>query len=211
MNKLYEFDKDKLNKFDSIIGVDEVGRGPLAGPVVACAVKILSYTDILNLVNDSKKLTDKTRRHIYDEIKNSTSIIYELEVIDEKVIDKINILNASLLAMKNACNKLIEKNQLKNSLTLVDGNSMIKEYYNPQECVIKGDSKSLSIALASIIAKVYRDNLMIEYSKKYTHYDFDNNKGYGTKKHYRGLEEFGECEIHRKTFLKKFYDSKNIE
>lgn len=200
-NTKYEFDNSFNNK--EIIGTDEVGRGPLAGPVVACSVYISEYFDKLQEINDSKKLTDKKRRKLYDILINSPYIKYEISIKDEKIIDEINILNASLLAMKESCEKLIKKCGFSNSLTLVDGNQKIKDYKYFQETVIKGDEKSLSIACASIIAKVFRDDIMIKYSEIYKNYDLEKNKGYGTKKHCEAIKKYGICDIHRKTFIKK--------
>lgn len=201
MNTKYEFDNSFLKK--EIVGTDEVGRGPLAGPVVACSVYIKKYFDELQEINDSKKLTDKKRRKLYEILLNSSDIEYEISIKDEKIIDEMNILNASLLAMKESCEKLINRCNLKNSLTLVDGNQKIRNYNYSQEIVIKGDEKSLAIACASIIAKVFRDDMMIEYSNLYPEYDFQNNKGYGTKKHCEAIKKVGICDIHRKTFIKK--------
>lgn len=179
-----------------ICGVDEAGRGPLAGPVCAAAV-ILPPDLIIEGVNDSKKLSAKKREKLYDEICEK-SIDYSIAYATVEEIDNINILNATHLAMERSVNGL------KNSpdVVLVDGNSLPKWKYN-SEAIIKGDTLSHSIACASILAKVTRDRLMIEESKKYSHYFFEKHKGYGTKLHIDMIREHGPCEIHRKSFLRK--------
>ena len=179
-----------------ICGVDEAGRGPLAGPVCAAAV-ILPPDLIIDGVNDSKKLSAKKREKLYDEICEK-SFDYSIAYAIVEEIDNINILNATHLAMERAVNGL------KNSpdVVLVDGNSLPKWKYN-SEAIIKGDSLSHSIACASILAKVTRDRLMIEESKKYSQYFFEKHKGYGTKLHIDMIREYGPCEIHRKSFLRK--------
>ena len=186
-------------EFRDAIGVDEAGRGPLLGPVVAAAVYIENIDDeIFEIINDSKKISEKKRNYIYEKIQNMNSIHYAVGLASEKEIDDINILNATFLAM----NRALEKLKIKDKIVLVDGNKLIKNCSYKQECIVKGDSKNLSIALASIIAKVYRDSLIYEYAKKYTEYDLENNKGYGTKKHYEAITKYGILDIHRKTFLK---------
>lgn len=178
-----------------IAGVDEVGRGPLAGPVVAAAVILPADFDIL-YVDDSKKISEKRRETLYDEII-SVALDYKICEVDNEVIDRINILEATKVAMKNAiCGlKEIPEYLLIDALTL-------KDIDIPQMGIIKGDSKSVSIAAASIIAKVYRDRLMCEMHKIYPDYAFDRNKGYGTPAHYAGIREAGITQIHRKSFLK---------
>ncbi len=192
---LYE-DKYRQLGNNLICGVDEAGRGPLAGPVCAAAV-ILPPGLIIEGVNDSKKLSAKKREKLYDEICKK-SVDYSIAYATVEEIDNINILNATHLAMERAVNGL------KNSpdIVLVDGNSLPKWKYN-SEAIIKGDSLSHSIACASILAKVTRDRLMIEESKKYGQYFFEKHKGYGTKLHIDKILEHGPCEIHRKSFLKK--------
>lgn len=187
-----------LEKLD-IIGVDEAGRGPLLGPVVACAMYIVDYNDEnFDIVNDSKKLSEKKRKYLYEYFKNSDKIKYAISLSDEKIIDDINILNATFKAMNEAIEKLnIDKK------IIVDGNQLIRNCKREQECLIKGDSKNLTIALASIFAKVVRDELMYEYDKKYPNYEICSHKGYGTKKHYEAIQKYGILDIHRKTFLKK--------
>ena len=198
---LFDFDKS-FNK--TIVGTDEAGRGPGAGGVFAAAVNFDKITEglitDLAILNDSKKLTAKKRDSIFDVIKNST--INKIVCVEVDEIERINILNASLKAMNIACSDVIERVGKENVLTLVDGNKLIRDYIYPQNFVIKGDAKSASIAAASILAKVYRDSLMKEYAKKYPHYSFEENAGYGTTKHIEGIKEFGTCDIHRMSFLK---------
>lgn len=188
-------------EYRDVIGVDEVGRGPLFGEVVAVCVYIKNPNlEIFKEINDSKKLSEKKRIEIYNVLINNLGIEYAVGIATEKEIDEINILNATFLAM----NRALEKLDIDNKLVLVDGNKLIKGYNKEQEFLVKGDSKDLSIATASIIAKVIRDNLMIEYSKIYTEYGLEKHKGYGTKKHYEAIEKFGITDKHRKSFLKKF-------
>lgn len=196
--ELREFDEEFK---ESIIGVDEAGRGPLAGPVVAAAVFIKKYDESLNKLNDSKKLTDKKRREIYKEMLNNKNIVFGVGIVDEKIIDEINILNATFLAMREALANI--KLDEEKYLVLVDGNKEIREYNYRQKSIVKGDAKSLSIAAASIIAKVTRDEIMEKYSELYPEYYFEKHKGYGTKLHYEKINEYGVTKIHRKTFLKK--------
>lgn len=187
-------------EYNDNIGVDEAGRGPLLGSVVACAVYINKIDDdIFEMVNDSKKLSEKKRELIYDKLISSDSIKYGIGVASEKEIDEINILNATFLAM----NRALENLNISDKLVVVDGNKLIKQYKDKQEYLVKGDSKNLSIALASIIAKVTRDKMMYEYDKIYKEYGIASHKGYGTKKHYEAIEKYGILPIHRKTFLKK--------
>ena len=175
-----------------IAGSDEAGRGPLAGPLVVAAC-ILPKGYQHELINDSKKLTDKKRRMLYETIKKD-ALAYHIEVIDIETIDKIYIYQASKLGMK-IC---LEKLSIKPEAALLDAMNLDMDY--PVESIIKGDEKSLSIAAASILAKVYRDDLMIEYSKEYPQYQFDKNKGYGTKVHLEALDKYGITPLHRKTY-----------
>jgi ribonuclease HII len=235
----------KFNKmgYEIVVGVDEVGRGPLAGPVVVGAVivlencknslgnKIFSPRTPLRVrklrknllprsfflkVKDSKQLSERKREEIYKEILKCPNILWGIGQVSEKVVDKINILNATKLAMQKAVKNLQKKlsihkthgrgkNEYLNLFVLVDGNMKFEEGWFGDGCgcksIVKGDQKVFSIATASIIAKVYRDNLMIKYAKKYPQYGFELHKGYGTKKHYENLKKFGQCEIHRKTFI----------
>ena len=184
-----------------IAGVDEAGRGPLAGPVVAAAV-ILPEEFSSNQLNDSKKLSSSKREKIYNELMNVDSkVISAFAVIDEVVIDKINILRATHMAMAQASSNL----SIEPSFVIIDG-MPIKDFPFNNESIIKGDSKSLSIAAASVIAKVERDRIMLNYSKEYPEYKFEKHKGYGTKLHLDALKKFGPCKIHRKSFapVKKF-------
>ena len=196
MKELYEFDIEKGN----IIGIDEAGRGPLAGPVVAAAVKIREYHDFFEEINDSKKLSEKKREKLFDKILTYCEVGVGIATVEE--IDEINILNATFLAMRRAIND-INGNDITYDKVLVDGNKEIREYEGEQEAIIKGDAKSLSIAAASIIAKVTRDRIMIENAKIYPEYFFEKHKGYGTKLHREVILEKGVLPIHRKTFLKK--------
>ena len=191
---LYDFDLNYLKKYKIIAGVDEVGRGPIAGPVV-CAAVILKWPNNINLLTDSKGLSLKKRLEYFNIIKENALDI-KISVIENDVIDRINILNATKLAMKDA----IEKLSIKPNFILIDYIPEPFDIKYEYETIKKGDIKSLSISCASIIAKVYRDNLMIEYSKKYPGYDFDKNMGYPTKVHYESIKKLGIVKIHRKTF-----------
>ena len=184
-----------------ICGVDEAVRGPLAGPVCAAAVILPKYLDLPGLT-DSKKLTDKKRRELYPIIKEK-ALAYGIGFADEKEIDEINILQATFLAMQRALDQL----EIKPDLALIDGNRE-KDFGIPVKTVVKGDSLSLNIAAASVLAKVTRDDLMLEMAEKYPEYGFEVHKGYGTKAHYAALREHGPCAIHRMSFLKKFYGEK---
>ena len=181
-----------------ICGVDEAGRGPLAGPVCAAAVILPSHIDIPGL-NDSKKLTDKRRRELMPVIKEK-AIAWGVGFASHQEIDEINILQATFLAMQRALDQLA----VKPDLALIDGNRQ-KDFGLPVKTVVKGDSLSANIAAASILAKVTRDNLMMEMAETYPQYGFEIHKGYGTKAHYAALREHGASPIHRMTFLKKFY------
>ncbi len=182
-----------------VCGVDEAGRGPLAGPVCAAAVILPPDLEIEGL-NDSKKLTDKRRRALYDVITDQ-AIAYGIAFASEQEIDEINILQATFLAMRRA----VEQLAIKPDLALVDGNREPDFGAIPVKTIIKGDSLSASIAAASILAKVTRDRYMEEQDKIYPQYGFALHKGYGTQAHYAALREFGACPLHRRTFLKKFY------
>lgn len=182
--------------FNIICGVDEAGRGPLAGPVYAAAV-ILPSDCVIEGLNDSKKLTEKKREALFDEIKEK-ALAYGIASADEKEIDEINILNATFLAMKRAIASL----SVRPDLALIDGNQ--KPHTDIEEVtVIKGDAKSMSIAAASVLAKVSRDRFMLEMAEEYPQYEFARHKGYGTKLHYEKIAQYGVCDIHRRTFLKK--------
>ena len=193
ISKLFEFDHSFGSKY--VAGVDEVGRGPLAGPVV-CAAVILPKNCTFNYLNDSKQLTEKQRLIAFDEIK-AQALCYSIVEIDQNVIDEINILNATKKGMCEA----IEELSITPEKVLVDGNQRIN-IEPSQETVVKGDSKSASIAAASILAKVHRDELMKEYAKTYPYYKFESNKGYGSKVHRDAIKVHGACKIHRRSFLK---------
>ena len=184
-----------------ICGVDEAGRGPLAGPVCAAAVILPQSIDIPGL-NDSKKLSDKKRRELFPIIKEN-AIAYGIAFADHKEIDDINILQATYLAMERAIAQLT----VKPDFALIDGNRA-KDFGIPVETVVHGDSLSASIAAASVLAKVTRDDYMLEMAEAYPGYAFEIHKGYGTKAHYAALTELGASPIHRMTFLKKFYGEK---
>lgn len=199
---LWEIHREYKEKgYDVICGVDEAGRGPLAGPVCAAAVILPEGYEIPGL-NDSKQLTDKKRRELYPVIKEE-ALAYGIAFVDEKVIDEVNILNATFMAMKSA----IEQLSVKPELALIDGNR-VSDFGVEAQAVVKGDAKVASIAAASILAKVARDDYMDEMAKVYPEYGFEVHKGYGTKRHYAAISEHGMCSIHRRTFLKKFYGEK---
>lgn len=181
-----------------VCGVDEAGRGPLAGPVCAAAVILPPDVDIPGL-NDSKKLSDKKRRELFPVIKEC-AIAYGIAFADHHEIDEINILQATYLAMERALSQL----KVKPDIALIDGNRA-KDFGVPVQTVVHGDSLSASIAAASVLAKVTRDDYMLEMAEKYPQYGFEIHKGYGTKAHYAALREEGASPIHRMTFLKKFY------
>ena len=185
--------------FCAVCGIDEAGRGPLAGPVVAAAVILAPGTQLPG-VNDSKKLSEKKREQLFDYIREN-ALAYGIGEASEQEIDEINILNATFLAMKRAVQAL----QTPADFALVDGNR-IAGLDIPAECVIGGDGKVLSIAAASILAKVTRDRYMRQMAEKYPYYGFEKHKGYGTKAHYAAIEQHGICPLHRKTFLKKVLD-----
>ena len=205
-NPLYLYDLEYKN----VIGVDEAGRGPLAGPVVAAAVMLKEYTEELDEINDSKKLTEKKREKLYDVIMKNFDVAVGISTVEE--IDKLNILNADFLAMRRALNELKSIRNEKEYTVLVDGNLKIKEYVGKQFPIVKGDAKSLSIAAASIIAKVTRDRIMKDLGLKYPDYDFEKNKGYGTKKHVEVIKTKGVLKnVHRKVFLRKILDETKDE
>lgn len=187
--------------YRNICGVDEAGRGPLAGPVCAATVILPSNIEIPGL-NDSKKLTDKKRRELFPVICDK-AVAYGIAFADHLEIDEVNILQATYLAMERAINNL----NTKPDFVLVDGNRA-KDFGIPLETVVGGDGRSASIAAASVLAKVTRDDYMLKMAEAYPQYGFEVHKGYGTKAHYAALEEYGPCPIHRMTFLKKFYGTK---
>ena len=193
----YEFEKAAVQSgFSCICGVDEAGRGPLAGPVCAAAV-ILPEGAVIEGLDDSKKLTEKKRERLYDIIKQ-TAVAYSVAYGTLEEIETVNILEATYLAM----NRAIEGLTVKPDFALIDGNSVPRGIKIPCETVVKGDSRSMSVAAASVLAKVTRDRLMLEYDKKYPEYNFKKHKGYGTKEHTELIKQYGPCEIHRLSFLK---------
>lgn len=204
MNNVNMFHYENLQKaqgFQLVCGVDEAGRGPLAGPVCAAAVILPENVNIPGL-NDSKKLSDKRRREMFPLIKEQ-AVAYSIAFATEEEIDSINILQATFLAMQRAIDGL----QVKADFALIDGNRE-KNFGLPVKTIVGGDGLSASIAAASILAKVTRDDYMLELAKKYPQYKFDIHKGYGTKAHYEALSQFGPCKAHRITFLKKLYGTK---
>lgn len=184
------------NGFKYVCGVDEAGRGPLAGPVCSAAV-ILPNNIIIEGANDSKKLSEKKREYLFDVIKN-IAISYSIAYASVEEIENMNILNATMLAMKRA----VEGLEVKADYAMIDGNR-IPELSIDAESIVKGDAKSMSIACASILAKVSRDRLLCEYAKEYPQYSFDKHKGYGTKVHVEALKKYGPCPYHRMSFLGK--------
>ena len=197
--KLKEIEKDLYNKgFKYICGIDEAGRGPLAGPVVVAGV-IMPENSMIEFVNDSKKVTEKRREKLYDTIKEE-AISYSIAVIEQDVIDDINILNAT----KKGVTEVIDGLEIKPELILVDALEHINTRGIPYEPLVKGDSRCYNIAAASILAKVTRDRIMRKWDEIYPQYGFISNKGYGTAKHIAAIKEYGLCPIHRLTFTKHF-------
>ena len=199
VNLHYE-DKARSAGFSSVCGVDEAGAGPLMGPVYAAAVILPEGCEIEGL-NDSKKMTEKKREALFPVICEK-AVAYAIASVDEKEIDATDILSARMKAMQLAIDAL----QIPADYALIDGNRT-KDFGLPVRTIVKGDSLSASIAAASILAKVTRDRLMEEYDAQYPQYGFAVHKGYGTKRHYEALREFGPSPIHRKTFLKKFHEN----
>ena len=203
MNKLFDFDKQKISGYDYLIGTDEAGRGPGAGPVFAAAVCFTSFDERLNKLNDSKQLTEKVREELFDVIKeNSIYAIYQGSVEE---IEKLNILRTSLLSMNRSCTEVISKLKSKKVIVLVDGNKKIFDFKHMQETVVKGDAKSASIAAASVLAKVSRDRFMKELDKEFPQYCWAENKGYMTKSHLDAVDKYGLCKWHRKKFFEKHF------
>ena len=204
MNKRFDFDKENQKGFDYLIGTDEAGRGPGAGPVFAAAVYFTSYDERLEKLNDSKQLSEKVREELFEVIKeNSIWAIYQGSVEE---IEKLNILKTSLLSMKRACNEVISKLEMGKSIVLVDGNKLIPDFNNEQRFVIKGDAKSAAIAAASVLAKVSRDRFMKEIDKEFPEYCWAENKGYMTKSHLDAVDKYGLCRWHRKKFFEKHFE-----
>ncbi|HRR76008.1 MAG TPA: ribonuclease HII [Ruminococcus sp.] len=197
--ELFDYDSQLRREYPVICGVDEAGRGPLAGDVYAAAV-ILRDGLLIDYLNDSKKISEKRREELFDVIRDNADA-YCVATASVEEIDSINILNATMLAMRRA----VEGLGVKPDLALIDGNRL-PELDCPCRYVIKGDATSASISAASVLAKVSRDRYMKELAEKYPQYAFEQHKGYGTKLHYEKLKEFGISEVHRKSFLKKLYD-----
>lgn len=196
MNPLRKFDNNFYTEnINIIVGVDEAGRGPLAGPVVAAAV-IFDKDTFIEGVDDSKKISEKKRDILSEQIIKS-AIGYGFGIVDQKTIDEINILQATLKAMKEAVDSLLQTADL----ILIDGNKSFLSKI-PTKTIVKGDSKSFAIAAASILAKVKRDSIMRQEAVKYPNYAWEKNKGYGTKEHIKAIKEFGYSDLHRKSFLK---------
>ena len=203
MNKLFDFDKQKITDYDFVIGTDEAGRGPGAGPVFAAAVCFTSFDERLNKLNDSKQLTEKIREELFDIIKeNSIYAIYQGSVEE---IEQLNILQTSLLSMNRSCSEVISKLKTDKVIVLVDGNKKIPNFKFNQETVVKGDAKSASIAGASVLAKVARDRFMQKLDKEYPQYCWAENKGYMTKSHLDAVDKYGLCKWHRKKFFEKHF------
>lgn len=197
---LYEFDAENYRDYPLLCGVDEAGRGPLAGDVFAAAV-ILPKNLLIDGVNDSKKLTEKKREALFDEIK-SKALYWAIASASVEEIERINILQSAMLAMRRA----VEALGVTPDMVIADGNKT-PDVSCPVQSLIKGDAKSQSVAAASVLAKVARDRYMKEQALRYPQYAFEKHKGYGTKLHYERIGIYGECEIHRSSFLKKYYAS----
>lgn len=204
MKELFEFDKS----LKTVIGTDEAGRGPAAGGVFAACVHFPKVTNNLikdlEKLNDSKKLSKKAREKLFDIIINNS--INSIICVEVEEIEKINILNSSLKAMKLACENVIKEAKLTDFITLVDGNRLIKNYTYPQKFVIKGDGTSAAIAAASILAKVTRDRYMDELAKEFPQYGWERNAGYLTTEHLNAIDKYGLCKYHRPSFLKKHFE-----
>jgi len=197
LEKLKEIENNLSKKgLNFICGIDEAGRGPLAGPVVVASV-IMPINSMIEGVNDSKKVSEKKREKLYDLILEE-AISYGVGIVDQNGIDEINILNATKRALTMSLQELTQKPDL----ILVDALNNIDTLGIPYESIVKGDAKSYSIAAASIIAKVTRDRIMREWSNIYPQYEFEKHKGYGTANHIKAIKEYGLCPLHRKSFVK---------
>lgn len=213
IEELFEFDRENKKDFDYIIGTDEAGRGPGAGPVFAAAVCFKNVSEELyeklSVLNDSKQLSEKKREELFDIIKNNC--IYWVQEGTVQDIEKYNILNTSLNCMKLSCEQVQKQLANNNTLTLVDGNKLIKNYTSKQITIVKGDAKSASIAAASILAKVTRDRFMDELEKEFPQYDWQKNKGYLTAKHVEAIKQYGATKWHRAKFLRKIMEQEKTE
>lgn len=198
IKKMYQYEQDLKDRenIKNILCLDEVGRGPLAGPVVVCGVMLDDNPNIL-YINDSKKLSEEKRQEIFENVIQK-NINYKIQTLDNQYIDEFNIFNATYMAMSKLANEFDKKIEH----ILIDGNQILKDVQIDQTAVIKGDLKVLGIAIASIIAKVTRDDMMKKYDKIYPQYNFAKNKGYGTSEHIDAIKKYGLCPIHRKSFLK---------
>lgn len=213
IEELFEFDRENKKEFDYIIGTDEAGRGPGAGPVFAAAVCFKNISDELyeklSILNDSKQLSEKKREELFEVIKSNC--IYWVQEGTVQDIEKYNILNTSLNCMKLSCEQVQKQLANNNTLTLVDGNKLIKNYKSKQVTVVKGDAKSASIAAASILAKVTRDRFMDELAKEFPQYDWEKNKGYLTAKHVDAIKQYGTTKWHRAKFLRNILEQEKTE
>lgn len=199
----YSYEKGAVSKgFKYVCGVDEAGRGPLAGPVFAAAVILPEDLEIEGL-NDSKKISEKKREQLFEIIKEK-AVAYSVAFATVEEIEQFNILEATYLAM----NRAIEGLNISADYALIDGNRVPRNIKIPCETVIKGDAKSCSISAASILAKVSRDRLLLEYDEQYPEYEFKKHKGYGTAAHYEAVKKYGLCPVHRPSFFKKFFGEK---
>jgi ribonuclease HII len=199
MTELWQLENEIYDEgYKLICGVDEAGRGPLAGPVCAAAV-ILPRNAVIEGLNDSKKLTEKKREELFEPIK-ATAISFGIAFASVEEIEELNILNATFLAMNRAIGQLSQTPEL----ALIDGNRNTGIEI-PSRCVVKGDSRCADIAAASVLAKVTRDRYMLEMAAKYPEYHFEQHKGYGTKLHYEAIRQYGPCELHRPSFLRKMH------
>ena len=208
MNKRFDFDRENLEKFDYLVGTDEAGRGPGAGPVFAAAVCFKNIDDntikLFEKLNDSKQLSEKVRDELFDVIIANSIYSIAQGSVDE--IEKYNILRTSLMSMNRACSDVISKLKSDKILVLVDGNKKILDFSYSQKTVVKGDSKSAAIAAASILAKVSRDRFMLELDKEFPQYQWIKNKGYMTKEHLDAVDKYGLTKWHRKKFFEKHFE-----
>lgn len=214
IQELFDFDKSNKEDFELIIGTDEAGRGPGAGPVVAAALCFTQeiddeITEKLQILNDSKQLTEKKREELFENIlhlEKQGKCIFSIQEGSVEQIDKINILNTSLDCMRRACEEVVKKTNKTKAKILVDGNRLIKNASFPQTTIVKGDAKSAAIAAASILAKVSRDRFMDELSTEFPQYNWKKNKGYLSAEHIKAIKEFGTTKWHRKKFLRNILE-----